>query len=94
MWLWSSTEGPRRDERLGPVFEAHVHEWDVHLARMTDFWSAALLRSGRYSGRPVERHRAIDHSVSIISAAGSSCSNRRARTLPACQADAFMVRTG
>ena len=49
----------RRDERLGPVFEAHVREWDGHLARMTDFWSAALLRTGRYSGRPVERHRAI-----------------------------------
>ena len=27
---------------------------------MTDFWSAALLRTGRYSGRPVEQHRAID----------------------------------
>lgn len=50
----------RRDDRLGPVFEAHVGEWDAHLARMTDFWSAALLRTGRYSGRPVERHREID----------------------------------
>jgi hemoglobin len=27
---------------------------------MTDFWSAALLRTARYSGRPVERHRAIE----------------------------------
>jgi hemoglobin len=26
---------------------------------MADFWSAALLRTGRYSGRPVEQHRAI-----------------------------------
>jgi hemoglobin len=50
----------RRDDRLGPVFEGHVHHWDEHLARMTDFWSAALLRTGRYAGRPVERHRAID----------------------------------
>jgi hemoglobin len=50
----------RRDERLGPVFEEHVEKWDAHLARMTDFWSAALLRSGRYSGRPVEQHSAID----------------------------------
>lgn len=49
----------RRDERLGPVFEQHVREWDTHLERMTDFWSAALLRSGRYSGRPVEQHRTI-----------------------------------
>jgi hemoglobin len=50
----------RRDDRLGPVFEIHIREWDGHLARMADFWSAALLRSGRYSGRPVERHREID----------------------------------
>jgi len=50
----------RRDDRLGPVFEAHVHEWETHLARMTDFWSAALLRTGRYSGKPVEQHRSID----------------------------------
>jgi hemoglobin len=49
----------RRDEQLGPVFEAHVDDWDTHLARMTDFWSAALLRTGRYAGRPVERHRLL-----------------------------------
>lgn len=49
----------RLDDVLGPVFEAYVEEWDRHLARMTDFWSAALLRSGRYSGRPIERHRGI-----------------------------------
>lgn len=50
----------RVDDRLGPIFDSHVHDWDAHLIRMIDFWSAALLRSGRYSGRPVERHRAIN----------------------------------
>lgn len=49
----------RRDDRLGPVFEAYIDEWDHHLARMTDFWSSALLRTGRYSGHPVEQHRGI-----------------------------------
>jgi len=49
----------RDDNQLGPVFDAHVASWDVHLARMYDFWSAALLRTGRYSGRPVERHRPL-----------------------------------
>jgi hemoglobin len=49
----------RRDDRIGPVFEARVHDWDAHLARMNDFWSAALLRTGRYSGQPVEPHRFI-----------------------------------
>jgi hemoglobin len=50
----------RRDDRLGPVFEAHIEQWERHLTRMTDFWSAALLRTGRYSGRPVETHRSIE----------------------------------
>jgi hemoglobin len=52
-------ERARRDTQLGPVFEARVDDWEVHLSRMTDFWSAALLRTGRYSGRPVEHHRGI-----------------------------------
>lgn len=49
----------REDDELGPVFNHYVQDWDHHLAKMTDFWSAALLKTGRYSGRPVERHRLI-----------------------------------
>lgn len=47
------------DDRLGPVFAARVHDWDEHLTRMADFWSSALLRTGRYSGNPLEHHRTI-----------------------------------
>ena len=81
----------RRDDRLGPVFEPHVHEWDAHLGRMTDFWSAALLRTGRYSGRPVERHRAIaglavghfDRWVELFEATVRDlCPARRGRGVP------------
>jgi hemoglobin len=83
----------RRDDRLGPVFETHIQGWDEHLARMTDFWSAALLRTGRYSGRPVERHRAIaglrlgdfDRWVELFEAtARDLCPDR--------EAEAFLVR--
>jgi len=49
----------REDDELGPIFNQYVQDWDHHLAKMTDFWSAALLKTGRYSGRPVERHRLI-----------------------------------
>ena len=71
-----------------------MHEWDAHLARMTDFWSAALLRTGRYSGRPVERHRSIgylaaghfDRWVELFERDG-------ARPVRAREADAFLVRT-
>ncbi|MGP1310413.1 MAG: group III truncated hemoglobin [Phycisphaerales bacterium] len=49
----------RKDPTLGPVFEAHVDDWDDHLARIRAFWGAALLRDGGYSGRPLEAHLAI-----------------------------------
>lgn len=32
----------RRDELLGPVFEAHVTDWDAHLERVTAFWVTLL----------------------------------------------------
>lgn len=47
------------DAVLGPVFAARVADWPLHLSRMYDFWSAVVLQTGRYAGRPLERHRAI-----------------------------------
>ena len=83
----------RRDERLGPVFEAHVDEWDAHLSRMTDFWSAALLRTGRYSGRPVERHRSIGSLAAGHFDRWVELFEETVRDLcPPRQADAFLVR--
>lgn len=49
----------RLDDRIGPIFESRIGDWDFHLARMADFWSSALLRSGRYSGHPVVVHGTI-----------------------------------
>lgn len=49
----------RVDPVLGPVFERHVRDWDAHHARLTGFWSSALLHTGSYYGRPAEIHRVI-----------------------------------
>lgn len=49
----------RLDPVLGPVFEQHVADWTRHLRTMNDFWSSAIYRTGRYSGRPLESHRKI-----------------------------------
>tara|TARA_R100000365_G_scaffold2899_1_gene9023 strand:+ start:1450 stop:1887 length:438 start_codon:yes stop_codon:yes gene_type:complete len=46
----------REDEILGPVFNRAVHDWDEHIAQITDFWSSIMLRTGRYSGRPLNPH--------------------------------------
>ena len=53
-------ERARDDALLGPVFSRHVDDWPAHLAKMVDFWSAVLLRTGRYRGSPPAAHRGID----------------------------------
>lgn len=50
----------RRDPVLGPIFASHVEDWDEHLRKIADFWSSVILRSGRYRGRPVPAHVALD----------------------------------
>jgi hemoglobin len=46
----------RRDPVLGPIFEARIADWVVHLDRMVAFWSSVALMTGRYHGRPVAAH--------------------------------------
>lgn len=51
----------REDDLVGPIFDRAIpaDEWPRHLAKMCDFWSATLLRTGRYDGRPLPPHLAI-----------------------------------
>ena len=51
----------RRDDLLGPIFRDRIQpgKWPQHLAKMCDFWSATLLRTSRYDGRPLPPHLAI-----------------------------------
>ncbi|MBZ9708547.1 group III truncated hemoglobin [Mesorhizobium sp. ESP7-2] len=51
----------RHDDLLGPIFRDRIepHKWPHHLAKMCDFWSATLLRTSRYEGRPLPPHLAI-----------------------------------
>lgn len=49
----------RQDARLGPIFEAHVDDWDHHLAKLTGFWSSMLRGTRRYVGTPMTRHAAL-----------------------------------
>jgi hemoglobin len=46
----------RKDTLLGPVFAAHVADWDDHIARICDFWSSVALMTGRYHGQPLRAH--------------------------------------
>lgn len=51
----------RADALLGPIFNGAIadDEWPHHLAKMCDFWSATLLRTSRYQGRPLPPHLAL-----------------------------------
>ena len=46
----------RADAVLGPVFGALITDWDPHLANMCRFWSSVTLKTGIYSGSPMQRH--------------------------------------
>ena len=49
----------REDAQLGPIFNAHVRDWDRHLATMVDFWSGALRGTARFRGTPMPKHVAL-----------------------------------
>lgn len=46
----------REDALIGPIFAAAVADWDDHIARITEFWSSVMLRTGGYEGRPLRPH--------------------------------------
>lgn len=51
----------RRDDLLGPIFNDAIqpHAWPNHLEKMCAFWSATLLRTSSYDGRPLPPHLAL-----------------------------------
>jgi hemoglobin len=46
----------RRDEMLGPLFNAALDDWPDHLVRLQAFWSSVMLTTGRYKGSPMAAH--------------------------------------
>jgi hemoglobin len=52
----------RADPELGPVFAGAIaeDEWPAHMATIRDFWSAVMLKSGRYHGNPLEVHKEVE----------------------------------
>ena len=49
----------RQDDLLGPIFHRHVADWDQHLAKLVDFWSAILRGTKRFAGAPMPAHIAL-----------------------------------
>ncbi|BCT66906.1 group III truncated hemoglobin [Nitrosospira sp. NRS527] len=49
----------RKDPLLGPIFEAHVTNWDAHFVQMIDFWSMKLRGTSHFRGAPMPKHVAL-----------------------------------
>jgi hemoglobin len=49
----------RVDADLGPIFNSNVDDWDQHLSKLVDFWSALLRGTGRFDGAPMPKHAAL-----------------------------------
>lgn len=51
----------RKDQMLGPIFDAQITEWDAHLEKITGFWYQMLFQvKGAYYGNPIEAHVQVD----------------------------------
>jgi hemoglobin len=47
----------RQHPGLGPVFAAHVTDWDSHEEKIIRFWANAILNERDYDGNPLAVHR-------------------------------------
>lgn len=57
--VYTFYDAVREDPVLGPIFEEHVKDWDLHLPKMVDFWSSALRGTARFRGAPMPKHAAL-----------------------------------
>ncbi len=46
----------RADAFLGPIFNGAISDWDAHLSKLCDFWSAVTLHTRRFNGVPMRTH--------------------------------------
>ncbi len=77
----------RADAQLGPLFDAHVDDWDAHLAKLADFWSALLRGTERFHGSPMRAHASLpgltlelfDHWLAIFRATTHELGNEPMR---------------
>ena len=53
----------RKDELLGPVFNAQIEHWEAHLEHLTDFWESNLFFKKTYSGDPIGKHIGVDRKM-------------------------------
>ncbi|MDN3202764.1 group III truncated hemoglobin [Algoriphagus sediminis] len=55
----------REHDRLGPVFDHVVEDWEHHLEHLSDFWEMILFQTGPGKAKfnPTKVHREVDQKV-------------------------------
>lgn len=55
----------RKNELLGPIFNARITEedWPEHLSKLSDFWERNLLNTSSFHGNPTAKHIEVDTSM-------------------------------
>lgn len=57
----------RKNDVLGPVFNALITDWDSHLNHLTTFWETSLFITKKldhkYKGNPLEAHIKVDNAM-------------------------------
>ncbi len=46
----------RQHNTIGPIFNAHIHDWPSHMEKIADFWSGLTGGPPRYGGGFAGRH--------------------------------------
>ena len=62
----------RKDDLLGPIFNAHIESdmWPEHINQLTDFWETNLFGMPKFKGNPTKKHIKVDeksdHTISQL----------------------------
>lgn len=60
MLVRSFYEKVRKHERLGPIFNTSIQNWEDHFVKLTDFWETNLFWKRSYEGNPMRAHLQVD----------------------------------
>lgn len=68
------------DPVLAPIFRAHIHDWEPHIATVRDFWSGVIHGTGRYKANAFGPHmklrfepEAFGHWLAALESAAADC---------------------
>ncbi|MDO1500381.1 group III truncated hemoglobin [Winogradskyella maritima] len=50
----------RKDDDLGPIFNAVIEDWEAHFEHLTTFWESSLFLQTKYYGDPLKAHIKVD----------------------------------